>query len=139
MEELADDLQRVAEGPAGPPVRCRALEALFWFQVRPSVIPGGPSGSMPLDPTIASDFSDGTQLPGLPARITPSSLLRNVTSSAAGSAAWSKDLLESLLATILRAERAIPDQAQLLMGAASSDGVHWLSAFCNVTDTQCAL
>ena len=33
MEELADDLQRVAEGPAGPPVRCRALEALFWFQV----------------------------------------------------------------------------------------------------------
>ena len=36
MEELADDLQRVAEGPAGPPVRCRALEALFWFQVTAS-------------------------------------------------------------------------------------------------------
>ena len=39
MEELADDLQRVAEGPAGPPVRCRALEALFWFQVRPQIAP----------------------------------------------------------------------------------------------------
>ena len=38
MEELADDLQRVAEGPAGPPVRCRALEALFWFQVTPRAI-----------------------------------------------------------------------------------------------------
>ena len=36
MDELADDLQRVAEGPAGPPVRCRALEALFWFQVTAS-------------------------------------------------------------------------------------------------------
>lgn len=34
MEELADELQRVAEGPAGPPVRCAALEALLWFQVR---------------------------------------------------------------------------------------------------------
>lgn len=33
MEELADELQRVAEGPAGPPVRCAALEALIWFQV----------------------------------------------------------------------------------------------------------
>lgn len=34
MEELADELQRVAEGPAGPAVRCAALEALLWFQVR---------------------------------------------------------------------------------------------------------
>ena len=32
MEELADELQRVAEGPAGPAVRCAALEALIWYQ-----------------------------------------------------------------------------------------------------------
>ena len=49
-------------------------------------------------------------------------MLPNITSGVVGSAAWSKDLLESLLATILRAERAIPDQAQLLMGEPVSHG-----------------
>ena len=50
-------------------------------------------------------------------RVTPSALLRNITAGSVGSAAWPKDLLESLLASILRAERAMPDHAQLLMGA----------------------
>ena len=59
-------------------------------------------------------------------RITPSSLLRNITSGAVGSAAWSNDLLESLLATILRAERAIPDQAQLFMGETCCCCTSWL-------------
>ena len=44
-------------------------------------------------------------------------MLRNITAGSMSSAAWPKDLLESLLATILRAERAMPDHAQLLMGA----------------------
>lgn len=33
MQELADGLTHIAEGPAGPAIRCAALEALFWFQV----------------------------------------------------------------------------------------------------------
>lgn len=33
-QELADELTHIAEGPAGPAIRCAALEALFWFQVR---------------------------------------------------------------------------------------------------------
>ena len=69
---------------------------------------------------VRSILDDRVQLPGLTPRITPSSLLRNITSGAVGSAAWSSDLLESLLATILRAERAIPDQAQLFMGTTCS-------------------
>lgn len=33
MQELADELTHIAEGPAGPAIRCATLEALFWFQV----------------------------------------------------------------------------------------------------------
>lgn len=37
MAEIAEELQQVAEGSATPPIRSAALEALFWFQVCPSV------------------------------------------------------------------------------------------------------
>ena len=33
MAEIAEELQLVAEGRAGPAIRCAALEALFWFEV----------------------------------------------------------------------------------------------------------
>ena len=54
MEELADELQRVAEGPAGPPVRCAALEALLWFQVRRCPLPGLRSLSYLMQPSAAT-------------------------------------------------------------------------------------
>lgn len=57
------------------------------------------------------------QVPGQPPRITPLSLLRNVTSSGAGQAAWPRDLLESIMAVIAQAERAMPASSQLLMSA----------------------
>lgn len=33
LAEIAEELQLVAEGRAGPAIRCPALEALFWFEV----------------------------------------------------------------------------------------------------------
>lgn len=56
-----------------------------------------------------------TQAPGQPPRITPLSLLRNVTSSGAGQAAWPRDLLEAIMGVIAQAERAMPASSQLLM------------------------
>ena len=57
------------------------------------------------------------QEPGQPPRITPLSLLRNVTSSGEGQAAWPRDLLESVMSSINRAERASPASSRLLMSA----------------------
>jgi len=58
-------------------------------------------------------------VPGQPPRITPLSLLRNVTAGGAGGAAWPRDLLEAIMAVIAQAERAMPSSAQLLMSTVS--------------------
>jgi len=91
LAEIAEELQLVAEGRAGPAIRCPALEALFWFEE-----------------------------PGQPPRITPLSLLRNVTSSGEGQAAWPRDLLEAVMSSITRAERATPASSRLLMSCAGA-------------------
>lgn len=46
MAEIAEELQLVAEGRAGPAIRCAALEALFWFEVRS--LAAEPSGHLVL-------------------------------------------------------------------------------------------
>jgi hypothetical protein len=57
---------------------------------------------------------------GQPPRITPLSLLRNVTSSGQGTSAWPRDLLEAVMSAITCAERSSPGSSGALMGALPS-------------------
>jgi hypothetical protein len=81
------------------------------------------------------------QEPGQPPRITPLSLLRNVTSSGEGQAAWPRDLLEAVMSSISRAERASPASSRLLMSATNlfvyTLMLSWVAQGCRIKGAVC--